>query len=71
MKKVLKMKDDEISMFDFFSKLTDWDKMDAQKRNTIAIALTLIMSCVENDKINTDKLGEITAKVHGGKMDFA
>lgn len=71
MKKILKMKDDEISMFDFFAKLTDWDKMNAEKRNTIAIALTLVMSCVEDNKINTDKLGEITAMVHGGKMDFA
>ncbi len=39
MKKATKMKDDEISIYDFLTKQVNWDVMDKEKRNTIELVL--------------------------------
>ena len=58
----------DVTFFDFFMNQVDYESMDKDRRSTLAAALFMLLACVENDTINTDKLAELAAKVSGGRI---
>ncbi len=70
MKNIEPIKNDEITIYDFFLNEIDWDAMDKQQRSTLEIVFLGILACVENKQINTDKLAAIVSVISSGKFGF-
>ncbi len=65
-------RDDEeyCTMFDLFMHEIDYDAMPDAMRKQLSTVLMMLLACVEDDRINTDKLAELTARVAGGRAVF-
>jgi hypothetical protein len=48
----------------------EWSSLDADRKQTVQLLLSLLLACVEGRQINTDKLARLVTKVSGGKLGF-
>lgn len=64
-------RDDEeyCTVFHHFMHEIDYDAMPDAMRKQLS-TVPMLLACVEDDRINTDKLAELTARVAGGRAVF-
>jgi len=59
-----------ITMFDFFMEQADWNSYDKDRREMLELVLSVLLSCVENDQVNAEKLARLATVISGGKLNF-
>jgi hypothetical protein len=70
-KKVENIKDDEMSLIDFFMNVVDYEAMDTERRNEIVQILMMLLACADGDRLNMNNVAALAERVSGGAMDFS